>query len=204
LFAEDDNALKTALESIHSNNIRPINLGAEEAKLVQILIKLHGSKKVIEAGTLVGYSSIWIARGLPNDGKLFSFEKDEKTAAVAKKNISGSDVKDKIEIIIGDAHEKLKTVEKEGPFDAIFIDAEKGGYCKYLDWAEKNLKKGGLILADNAFMFGLVYDEELSSQKYNKELPVMLEFNRRLADKSKYDSIIVSNTEGLAVAIKKF
>lgn len=204
LFANDDNVLKRTIQSIEENNLRPINLGAEEAKLVQILLKLHGSKNVIEVGTLVGYSTIWIARGLPEGGKVYSFERDEKVARIARDNIAKSEVADKIEIIVGDAHEKLKELSSKAPFDAIFIDAEKGGYCKYLDWTEKNIRKGGLILADNVFMFGLAYDKNLDAGKYAKEVPVMKEFNKRLADESKYDAIIVSNVEGLAVAIKKF
>jgi predicted O-methyltransferase YrrM len=206
LFANEDNVLKSTLQSIVDNDLRPINLGPEEAKLVQILLKLHGSKTVVEVGTLVGYSTIWIARGLPEDGKVYSFEREENVANIARANIAKSDVAYKIEIIVGDAHEKLKTIENKGLFDAIFIDAEKGGYCKYLDWAEKNVRKGGLILGDNAFMFGLAYDTSLQEDagKYAKEVPVMKEFNKRLSDQKKYDSVIVSNVEGLAVAIKKF
>ena len=117
---------------------------------------MHNSKTVIEIGTLVGYSTIWIARALPAGGRVISFERDEKVAAVARENISKSDVANRIEIIVGDAHEKLKDIKNRGPFDAMFIDAEKGGYCKYLDWAEKNIRSGGLILADNTFMFGLL------------------------------------------------
>ncbi len=204
LYAQEDSSLKAVIQSIGDNNLRPINLGAEEAKLVQILLKLHRAKTVVEVGTLVGYSTIWIARGLPEGGKVYSFERDEKTARVAKDNIANSDVADKIEIIIGDAHEMLKTIESKDTFDAIFIDAEKGGYLRYLDWAENNIRKDGLILADNTFMFGLTYDETLQSDRYKKELPVMLEFNRRLADQKRYDAVIVANTEGLSVAIKKF
>ena len=204
LFANEDSALKQAVLSIVDNNLRAINVGPDEGKILQILIKLHGSKKVVEVGTLVGYSTIWMARGLQEGGKVYSLEREEKTAAVARKNISNSDVADKIEVIVGDAHEQLKNIEKHGPFDAIFIDAEKSGYCKYLDWAEKNLRKGGLIIGDNTFLFGQVYEEENIEEKYRKDVPVMQEFNKRLADSNKYDGIIIPTTEGMTIAIKKF
>ncbi len=203
LFAPEDTTLKAVTQSIVVNNLRAINVGADEGKLLQILLKLHGAQKIVEVGTLVGYSTIWLARALPEGGKVYSFERDEKTAQVAKDNIKNSDVNDKIEVIVGDAHEMLKTIEGNGPFDAMFIDAEKGGYCKYLDWAEKNLRKGGLIIGDNTFLFGQVYEDEVE-EKYRKEIPVMKEFNRRLADTSKYDGIIIPTVEGMTVAIKKF
>jgi predicted O-methyltransferase YrrM len=204
LYGEEDASLKAVTQSIVDNNIRPINIGADEGRLVQILLKLHKAKTVIEVGTLAGYSTIWIARALQAGGKVYSFENDEKVAKIARDNISKSDVANRVEIIVGDAHEKLKDIRNKGPFDAMFIDAEKGGYCKYLDWAEKNIKSDGLILADNTFMFGLAYDDGLPSGKYTKEVPVMKEFNRRIADKSKYEGIIIPTVEGLTVAIKKF
>jgi predicted O-methyltransferase YrrM len=204
LFAPEDTTLRAVQKSISDNGLRPINVGAEEGKLLQILLKLAGAKTVVEVGTLVGYSTIWIARSLPEGGKVYSFEREEKTAKVAKENINNSDVADKVEILVGDAHAKLKEIENHGPFDAIFIDAEKQGYCKYLDWAEKNLRKGGLIIGDNTFLFGLVYNEDESEKKYADSIPVMKEFNQRLADKTKYDGIIIPTVEGLTVAIKKF
>ncbi len=205
LFAQEDNTMKSVTQSIVANGIRPINVGADEARILQILIKLHGTSKMVEIGTLVGYSTIWMARALPENGKLYSFEYEEKTAAVAKENVKNSDVADKVNIIIGNAHDKLPEIEAEGPFDAIFIDAEKGGYCKYLDWAEKNLRKGGLIIGDNTFLFGQVYaDKSEEEDRYREMIPVMQEFNRRLADKSKYDGVMLPTIEGMTVAIKKF
>lgn len=200
LFAAEDKTLKDTIKSIETNGLRPINIGADEGKLLQILIKLHGSITIVEVGTLVGYSTIWLARALPENGKVFSFEKDERTAEVAKQNILNSDVAHKIEIITGDAHAMLKTIEDKAPFDAIFIDAEKGGYCKYLDWAEKNIRKNGLIIGDNTFLHGDVFQENPSE----KMAIVMKEFNSRLSNDKNYDGIIIPTNAGLTVAIKKF
>lgn len=199
LFAPEDVVLKNTIISIENNNLRPINVGADEGKLLQILIKLHGSITIVEVGTLVGYSTIWLARALPENGKIYSFEKDERIANIARDNILKSDVAHKIEVISGDAHEMLKTIEDKATFDAIFIDAEKGGYCKYLDWAEKNIRKGGLIIGDNTFMHGEVFLDEPKE----KMSVVMKQFNQRLADDNKYDGIIIPTNAGLTVAIKK-
>lgn len=204
LYAFEDDLLLKVQKSIADNNLRPINLGAEEAKIIQILLKLHNSKTVVEVGTLAGYSAIWIARALPDGGKVYTFEKDENCAAIARNNILKTDIEKKIEIIVGDAHERLLEFRTKGPFDAMFIDAEKGGYCKYLDWAEKYIRSGGLIIADNTFMFGQVYDDDTPEKRYENEVPVMKEFNIRLADKNKYNSVILPTIEGLSIAIKKF
>jgi len=202
LFANEDKALKSTIQSIVVNDLRPINVGADEAKLIQFLLKLHGSKTVVEVGTLVGYSTIWIARSLPKDGMVYSFERDERIAEVARNNVAASDVADKVKIFTGDAHEKLKEIEAEGKFDALFIDAEKSGYCRYLDWAEKNLRQGGLVIGDNTFLFGQVLDDAEVEERYRKEIPVMQEFNKRLADSSKWDGVMIPTVEGLTVAVK--
>ncbi len=201
LFAKEDGILKATRSSIETNNIDPINISAPEAKLVQILLKLHNCKTLVEVGTLVGYSAIWAARALPYNGKVYTFEKDPKVAEVAARNFASSDVQAKIEMIVGDAHEKLDSIKNKGPFDAIFIDAEKSGYPKYLDWAEKNLRSGGMIIGDNTFLFGKVYENGVEEDKSTR---AMKEFNARLADETKYEGIIIPTNEGMTVALKKF
>jgi predicted O-methyltransferase YrrM len=203
LFAPEDKILISVKDSIINNNLKPININPDEAKILQILLRLINAKNIVEIGTLAAYSTIWLARSLVDGGKLYSFEKEEKTAEIAKNNIKNSDVSDKVEIIIGDAHKNLALIENKSPFDAIFIDAEKSGYCDYLDWAEKNVRKGGLIIGDNSFLFGLVYQEN-PLDKNSKNAEIMKSFNLRLSNPEKYDSVIIPTKEGLTIAIKKF
>lgn len=108
----------------------------------------------------------------------------------------------KIEFVLGDAREELKKLEALGPFDGIFIDGNKAAYMDYLEWAEKNIKTGGLILADNVFLNGSVWGEA-SARFSEKQIRIMQEFNKRLADPDKFVSVIAPTFEGLYIAIKK-
>ena len=176
-------------------------VGADEGKLLQLLLKLHGAKTVVEVGTLGGYSTIWMARGLPVDGHIYTLEKNAEHAELARGFIARSDVADKITVLEGDAHEELKTLAAQGPFDAVFIDAEKAGYNAYLDWAEQHIRTGGLVIADNTLLFGSVYGNEPPESHGTAAWEGMKRFNERLADASKFESILVPTEEGMTVSI---
>jgi len=202
VFAPED-ALLSSIDKETRENDQPIHIGSDEGKLLEFLIRLGGVTTAVEVGTLAGYSSIWIARALPEDGHLYTIEKDEKRAKICTENFKKAGLVDKITLLQGDGHKKLTELKEKAPFDMIFIDAEKAGYCKYLDWAEENLNKGGLIIGDNTFLFGAVYDDAEKGVG-DKSKKVMQEFNQRLADKTKYNSIIIPTDEGMTVAQKLF
>lgn len=202
LYAEEDIHLQNIRKSIDDNGLRAINIRAYEGKILQVLLKIHGAKNIVEVGTLAGYSTLWLARALPEDGFLYSFEKEEKTAEIARNNISQTDVLNKVEIISGDAHENLKKIEDKAPFDAIFIDAEKSGYIKYLEWADQNLRQGGLIIADNVLFNGMVADKSWSNKQEEKIVNHIENFNQAIKSPLKYESIIIPTLEGLSVSIK--
>ena len=176
-----------------------ISLGDLEAQLMATLIKTHGAKKFVEIGTLTGASALWILQGLGVGGELWTFEKDPKHAEAAGEILQGLSA----HILVGDAVETLPGIESLGPFDGIFIDGNKGAYGQYLDWAEKNIKKGGLILADNVFLRGSVFPGAPPSETFSKkQVEVMRTFNQRLADPKKYAGSIVPTSEGLYIAVK--
>ena len=105
--------------------------------------------------------------------------------------------------MLGDARENLSTLTGKAPFDLIFIDADKGSYPKYLDWAEENIKKGGIIIGDNTFLFGHMYDDEARGIEVSKnQFDGMSSFNKRLGDKSKYYTCMLPTSEGMSLAIK--
>lgn len=180
-----------------------ISIGRAEAQLIKTLIQIHGAKKFIEIGTLTGLSAQYILEALPDNGELWTLEKDPKHAEYAEKVFSqiqkGSK---KIHVILGDAREKLKELSIEGPFDGIFIDGNKAAYLDYLLWAEENLRPGGLILADNVFLSGAVWGAETTQKFSEKQVHIMKEFNSRLADPSRYQSAIIPTYEGLYIAQK--
>jgi len=203
VFVEEDNLLKKA-NNYSINYALPINIGPEEGKLLQVLIGLVDAKTIVEVGTLSAYSTIWLARAIEGEGKVYSFEKNQEYYDLAKEIVKDSDVENRIDIFQGDAGVSLKKIEDKAPFDMIFIDADKIGYCKYLDWAEKNIKKGGLIVGDNSLLFGAVCKDELPDGVRKLAKDVMIEFNKRLSDKTKYKSILLPTKEGMTIAKKLF
>jgi predicted O-methyltransferase YrrM len=183
-----------------------ISLSHWEARLMSTLIHSHGCKKFVEIGTLTGTSALWILQGLKTGGELWTFEKDLDHGKQAKeilKQYQKSQDQKKVHLMEGDAQVLLSTIESEGPFDGIFIDGNKSAYINYLNWAETNLKKGALIIADNVYLGGSVFTGNAADFS-KKQIEVMKAFNQRLADPEKYFSSIVPTGEGLFVAVKLF
>jgi len=131
-----------------------------QGKLLHLLARVQGARKILELGTLGGYSTIWLARALPPDGRLTSLEIDPKRAEIARANIARAELANVVEIRLGPAIESLQQLVKEGrgPFDLIFIDADKPGYAEYLRWSLKLSRPGTLIIADNVVRKGAVAD----------------------------------------------
>lgn len=176
-----------------------ISIASNEARILRFLIRAFGVKTVVEFGTLYGYSALAMAKALPADGRVYTLEKDETHHRFAAETFAASVECKKITSLCGEGIDLMKQIEPSGPFDMIFIDANKSGYVDYLNWAEKNVRRGGLIVGDNTFLWGGVWDEK---QAGDKQAKVMKEFNLRLADLSKYNSILIPTAEGLTVAQK--
>jgi len=204
-FSHEPKYLARARELSIANDIPQIALSPLEGKLLSLLLKWNGCKKIVEVGTLFGYSGSWIASILPADGLLYTFEFNEKNAATATQVFESHPNASQINLIQGDALQNLAKIESEGPFDAIFIDAQKYDYPTYLDWAEKNVKKGGLIIGDNTYYFGKIHWDLSGIDPSEKPgLSGMQAFNQRLADPEKYESILLPTGEGMTVAKKLF
>ena len=205
LFVSKEEDFDYARELGQKEDVPPIALTATGGKLLSMILKFKGAKKVVEVGTLFGYSGLWIAEAVGADGKLYTMESSPKNVEVAKKAFEHYGVSDRVEIVRGAAANELPKISEHGPFDAIFIDADKSNYPTYLDWAEKNIKKGGLIIGDNTYFFGDVHKtlDEIEERDQKGYLG-MKEFNERLADSKKYLSVLIPTGEGMTVAEKKF
>jgi len=204
-FAKEPDYINSAKKLSLENEIQQIALSAHEGKLLSLLFNLSGLKKIVEVGTLYAYSALWIAKNLPESGEIFTLEGDKKNYVIAKENIDRSPHKEKIHLIFGDARDMLQTIENNGPFDGMFIDAMKFDYEIYLNWAEKNVRKGGLIIGDNTYMFGKLHmDPSQVLEEERSALKAMRNFNRRLADPEKYESVLIPTGEGMTVAKKLF
>ncbi|MGH3979670.1 MAG: O-methyltransferase [Pseudonocardiaceae bacterium] len=158
LLVGPDEALDAALEASTAAGLPPIAVSVNQGKLLHLLVRLHGSHRVLEVGTLGGYSTIWLARGLPADGEVVSLEIDPHHAEVARANIARAGLADRVEIRLGCALDVLP--ELEGPFDLVFIDADKPSNPDYLRWALRLSRPGTVIVVDNIVQGGTVADPE--------------------------------------------
>jgi predicted O-methyltransferase YrrM len=155
-----DSTLEAAIEANAAAELPAIDVAPNQGKLLQLLARLVRANKILEIGTLGGYSTIWLARALPPDGRLVSLEFSPKHADVAKSNIQHAGLSDRVQIRVGAALDSLPHIEKEGlaPFDFIFIDADKPNNPGYLEWAIKLARPGTLIIVDNVVRDGAVAD----------------------------------------------
>ncbi|MFN8490986.1 MAG: O-methyltransferase [Caldilineaceae bacterium] len=151
LFAVEDDVLRATRATMQQEGLRPINVSASGGQLLHLLALMSGARRILEIGTLGGYSAIWLARALPAEGKLISLEIDDHHATVARRNVAQAGLTEKVEVRVGPALATLTAMEQAGeaPFDLAFIDADKDGYVAYLPKAVALVRDGGLILADN-------------------------------------------------------
>ncbi len=151
-----DAALEAAQQAAAAAGFPPISVTAAQGKFLQLLVRIHGAKKILEIGTLAGYSTIWMARALPPGGKLISLEFDPRHAEVARANLQRAGLSGVVEVRVGAALDSLP--ELEGPFDLIFIDADKQNNAGYFQWALKLSRPGSVIVVDNVVRGGKVAD----------------------------------------------
>jgi predicted O-methyltransferase YrrM len=160
LFVPGDPELDEALRASADAGLPEIQVSPLLGKFLHLLTRIHGARRVLEIGTLGGYSTIWLARALPSDGRLVSLEARAEHAEVAARNLEGAGVSDRVEIRVGPALETLPSLAEEGPapFDLVFIDADKRSNPGYLDWAIRLGRVGTLIVTDNVVRDGAVLD----------------------------------------------
>lgn len=163
LLAPSDPVLDETLRRSDEAGLYPMNVTPNQGKLLQLLARVQGARTVLEIGTLGGYSTIWMARALPRDGgRLVTLEADSRAAEVARGNIEAAGLSEVVQIRTGPAIETLPRLEAEGagPFDLVFIDADKQGNPDYLDWSLKLTRPGSLIIGDNVVRHGRVVDAD--------------------------------------------
>jgi predicted O-methyltransferase YrrM len=196
LFAAEDAALR-AIRLRHAQAGLPdILISADEGKLLHVLLRAVGAVRVLEVGTLGGYSGVWLARALPPDGRLTSIERDAKHAAVARDAFALAGVADRVTLLEGTALDLLPTLAPG--FDAVFLDADKEPLPRYFDWAMRLLRTGGLLLCDNAFFHGAALDDTDRSAAADG----VREFNRLAAADPRLVATAVPVRDGLVVGVK--
>ncbi|MEZ4410445.1 MAG: O-methyltransferase [Polyangiales bacterium] len=191
----DDAALRAAFDAPAKHGMPPVMVGHAEGAMLGLLLRLLGARKVVEVGTLAGYSTIHMARALPPDGRLYSVEFSPQHAEVARANLSAAGVADRVEVRVGAGVDVLPTLEREGPFDAVFIDADKGNYDRYGRWAAEHLRVGGMLIGDNVFYFGRLLDEG------DEAAGAMRRFHAEAAER--FDTVVIPTPDGQLVGIKR-
>ena len=189
----DDRALRRAFEAPSRHGMPEIQLGPAEGRLLEMLLRLVDARKVVEIGTLAGYSALWMARALPPGGHLWTIEADPLHAEVAAEVIGDAGFGDRVTLIKGDAADVLPKLSASAPFCAVFLDADKGRYDVYGRWATENLRAGGLLIGDNAYLFGKLLDDL-------EEARAMRRFHEEMA--RHYRSVCVPTPDGLAVGVR--
>jgi predicted O-methyltransferase YrrM len=196
LFAAEDEVLASLREEADRTGLPPISISADTGRLLQVLLLAIGARRVLEVGTLGGYSAIWIARALPADGRLVSIELDPRHAEFAARHIRRAGLDGAVEIRVGRALDVLAALDGER-FDAIFLDADKEPLPTYFEWGLRLVRRGGLIIADNALWGGRVVDDRVDDDATRG----VRELNRRMATDPRVAGILVPTHDGVAVGV---
>jgi caffeoyl-CoA O-methyltransferase len=192
VHAPHDGGLARAFDTPKNTGIPAIQVGASEGRLLTLLLQMVSARRVVEVGTLAGYSAIRMARALPPDGELITIEFDKKHAELARGNIEEAGLTKVIRVEEGAGVDVLPRLQ--GPFDAVFIDADKGNYDKYGRWAASNVRKGGLLLGDNAFYFGKLLND-------SPEAAAMRRFHEEARDA--FDTVCIPTPDGLLLGVRR-
>ena len=194
----EDSFLQDLKRDAAAAGIPPIWIAPAQASFVQIMLRLAKAREVVEVGTLAGYSAIAMARALPSGGKVRTIELETKHADFAERWIAKSDVADRVEVLRGSGLDVLPRLGA-GSADAAFLDADKGNYGRYLAECLRIVRPGGLIMADNAFAFGELFDDKPS----DREVPAIRQFNETMSREASLAGIIVPLGDGLWVAVRR-
>ena len=194
LHAPHDAALARAFDAPSAHGMPAIQLGPSEGKALELLLRLAGARNVVEVGTLAGYSAIRAARALPADGHVHTVEFDPKHARVARENIAAAGLADKITVHEGSGLDVLPRLVRFGPFDAVFIDTDKGNYDGYGRWAAENTRPGGLLVGDNAFFFGRLLED-------SPEAAAMRRFHEEACEH--FDTVCLPTPDGMLLGVRR-
>jgi predicted O-methyltransferase YrrM len=203
LLAPEDEVLQQTIKSLDEAGMPQISITANQGKFLQIIAMMNGAKKILELGTLGGYSTIWMARALPADGKIVTVEFDPHHASVARKNIENAGLLAKVDLRVGKASEVMQQLKEAGEtnFDLIFIDADKPPYKEYFEAALDLARAGAVIICDNVIREGKVLDENSSDDR----VAGVRRLNQMLSENTKVTATILQTVgakeyDGMAIA----
>lgn len=189
-----DSALAAAFTAPERHGMPAIQVGRAEGALIGMLLRLARAREAVEVGTLAAYSTLHLARAVGTTGHVWTVEYDAKHAAVAREVIADAGLTARVTVKEGAGVDVLPAIEPEGPFDAVFIDADKVNYDRYGAWAAKNLRPGGLLIGDNVFLFGRLLGD-------GDDAKAMRRFHEQAREH--FDTVCVPTPDGLLVGVKR-
>lgn len=203
LFAPHDAVMESVLAAARAAGLPDIQVSPNQGKLLYLLARLVSARRILEVGTLAGYSTLWLARALPEGGRLVTLEREATHAEVARANFARAGLADRIELMEGPALDSLAhlATTEPAPFDLVFLDADKASFPAYLDWAVKLARPGAVILGDNVVRAGAVLDPAGD----DPSAVGAAAFNLKLADHPRLEAVILQQVgakghDGLAIA----
>jgi caffeoyl-CoA O-methyltransferase len=203
MFAAEDEGLRYALSAAKQAGLPQIQISPVQGKFLQLLAAACHARKILEIGSLAGYSGIWLARALPAGGRLITLEMNPHHAGVVRSSFTKAGVDDRAEVRVGKALDLLPALEGEAPFDLVFIDADKPPYPQYLDWALRLARPGSIIVADNCIRSGAALHESEDAATAG-----LFEYNRRAASDPRLVSLALpmddDYTDGFTIAVVRY
>ncbi len=201
-FAPEDEGLLYALTAARQAGLPEIQISPIQGKLLQLLAAACNAQKILEIGSLGGYSGIWLARALPANGRFITLEINPTHAGLVRKAFDKAGVSNRAEVRVGKALDLLPQLESEAPFDLVFIDADKPPYPQYLEWALRLTRPGSFIVADNCIRRGIAINEP-----QDEAIVGIVEYNRRIASDPRLISLLLAMdddyTDGFAISVVK-
>ncbi len=201
-FAAEDEGLQYALTAARQAGLPQIQISPIQGKLLQLLATACNAHKILEIGSLGGYSGIWLARALPSNGHLITLEINPIHANLVRTAFAKAGVSDRAEVRVGKALDLLPHLESEAPFDLVFLDADKPPYPQYLEWALRLTRPGSFIVADNCVRSGKAFD-----QPEDEAMAGIVEYNKRIASDERLLSLLLAMdddyTDGFAISVVK-
>lgn len=201
VYAPEDEVLAEIRKRGAAAGLPDIQVAALDALHLEVIARAAGARRAVEIGTLGGYSGVALLRGMAAGGELDTIELSERHAAVARESFRRAGFAARARVHVGPAAEVLPTLAPGGPFDLVFIDADKEGYPAYLDWATDNLRPGGIVLLDNAFLFGSLPDSPTGSDRA-AQIRAMQSVHEMLARSGRFRATVLPTGEGLAFGVR--
>jgi caffeoyl-CoA O-methyltransferase len=200
LYLPEDQILIDARNRSAAAGLPDIQVAPLDGRHLEVLARLSGARRAVEVGTLGGYSGVALLRGMGGDAQLDTIEIDPRHAEIARETFRRAGFTNHARVHVGPALQVLPGLSPEGPFDLVFIDADKDNYAHYLDWATDNLRSGGLVLVDNAFLFGHLPERPVGPRAV--AIRAMQAVHEALARGGKFRATVLPTGEGLAVGVR--